>query len=298
MPPSLTPVESCPAPPTRPAAAHKGTFGTVIVVGGSATMIGAPAICAAAALRTGAGLVKLAVPAEILPFAITIEPGATGICLGGDSDGSDAGAADRPLAALDEADPKQEAVLAVGPGLGQAAATGALVTALLHGKRSMVLDADGLNLLAQHGEPRPADGPPLVMTPHPGEFLRLAKPLGITHSPTDPDQRPDAAAALARAHQAVVLLKGMHTIVSDGERYYRNDTGNPALATAGMGDVLTGVIASLIAQGMDLFDAACLGAKVHGLAADQWAQHHGHAGLAAMTLAHQLPDALHALAQH
>lgn len=276
-----------PAPPPRPDDAHKGTFGTVIVVGGSPTMIGAPAICAAAALRTGAGLVKIAAGPDILPHAITIEPGATGIRLAGDLE--------HQLAALDQADPKAAAVLAVGPGLGTADLTRDLVLAMLRGPRTLVLDADGLNLLAQTAAPRPVPGPPLVMTPHPGEFQRLAHPFQITESPTDPDQRPAAAARLALAHEAIVLLKGRRTLVTDGERLYRNATGNPALAVAGSGDVLTGVIAALIAQRMAPFDAACLGAYLHGLAADRWAARHGRAGLAATDLARQLPDALHAL---
>lgn len=290
-----------PAPPPRPVEAHKGTFGTVIVVGGSVTMIGAPAICAAAALRIGAGLVKLATPPAILPSALTIEPGATGILLP-PPDGSDAEAGaesllDRQLSALDEADPDEKAVLAVGPGLGTAGSAGRLVAALLRGSRTIVLDADGLNLLAATGSARSSRGPALVMTPHPGEFRRLADTLAIAHDPTDPDQRPSAATALARAHHAVVLLKGRHTVVADdrGNRLWRNTTGNPALAAAGAGDVLTGAIAGLIAQGLTPYDAACLGAHVHGLAADRWAERHGPAGLGALELAKALPDALNEL---
>ena len=286
----LAVVSHAPSPPARPDDAHKGTFGTVIVVGGNATMIGAPAICAAAALRTGVGLVKLATMPDVLPFALTIEPGATGIRLDGN--------VDRQLAALDEADPERRAVLAIGPGLGRDEAARDMVMALLRGKRPAVLDADGLNLLAQQGGPRPTSGPPLVMTPHPGEFKRLAQPLRISASPTDAAQRADAAAQLARAHHAVVLLKGPGTIVTDGVQVYTNGTGNPALATAGSGDVLTGVIASLIAQGQSPFDAASLGAHLHGRAADQWAQCHGPAGLTALTLAQQLPDALQQMRQH
>lgn len=289
--PAPDPIDRPPPPPARPAESHKGTFGTVIVVGGSPAMIGAPAICAAAALRTGAGLVKLATPPTILPPALTIEPGATGILL--------EGSLEDELAAIDQADPSQTGVLALGPGLGTSEAAGARVHALLQGPRPVVLDADGLNLLATLDAPRPRSepdaAPELVMTPHPGEFERLARPLEITHSPTALDQRPAAAVELARAHRAVVLLKGRHTLVTDGERLFRNATGNPALATAGSGDVLTGIIASLIAQGMPPFDAACLGAHVHGLAADRWAHRHGPAGLAALELTRELPDALQAL---
>lgn len=278
----LTPVSAPPAAPERPADAHKGTFGTVIIIGGSATMMGAPALCAAAALRSGAGLVKIATTPDVLPVAITIEPGATGILFDDD--------VNECVNRVDEADPDGEAILAIGPGLGRSERTGELVMALLRGTRTVVLDADGLNLLAATGRPRPGgDAQPLVMTPHPGEFARLATPMGIEHSPTDPDERPLAAAALAEAHQAVVLLKGVNTIVTDAKKIYVNQTGNPALAVAGSGDVLTGLIAALLAQGMPAFDAACLGAHLHGLAADLWAADHTQAGLPAPDLARMLP---------
>ncbi len=271
-----------PAPP-RPADAHKGSFGTVIVVGGSDTMIGAPALAASAALRGGAGLVKLAVPTAILPYAITIEPGATGIAMGSNADAC--------LAAIDAADEKGSAVLAIGPGLGRSSFAGDLVLKLLGGRRTTVLDADGLNLLAATGKPRPAKGPPLVLTPHPGEFARLIKPLRIQGDPADVTARPKLAAELASAHDAIVVLKGRRTVVTDGRRVYVNATGNPALATAGSGDVLTGLVAALVAQGMSPFDAAALGSHLHGLAADLWAKQHGPSGLTARDLANALPDA-------
>jgi hydroxyethylthiazole kinase-like uncharacterized protein yjeF len=283
---NLTPVEQIPEPPKRPDDAHKGTFGTVIVVGGCETMIGAPALCARAALRSGAGLVKIATTADVLPYALTIEPGATGVLLNGDDDGW--------RQAIDRADPDSKAVLAVGPGMGLATGGGQKVLSLLRGNRSMVLDADGLNLLARTGRPRPRprnDHAELVLTPHPGEFTRLAQPLGITDSPTDSATRPHAAAKLARAHHGTVLLKGQHTVVTDGTRLYVNQTGNPALATAGSGDILTGLIASLIAQGMPAFDAAVLAAHLHGEAADHWAKAHGNRGLRAQELADELPGA-------
>ncbi|MEM9416491.1 MAG: ADP/ATP-dependent (S)-NAD(P)H-hydrate dehydratase [Planctomycetota bacterium] len=313
-----------PSPPARPDDGHKGTFGTVIVVGGCATMVGAPALCARAAFRGGAGLVKIATPPEVLPYALTVEPSATGLALGVD--------ADTACEAIDAADPDGRAVLAVGPGLGQGDAQTALVMRLLAGPRAVVLDADGLNALAATlsegdtaaiaaslGDAGPPQGeaagsaPALhsdaaipdggtrcdisvrLLTPHPGEFRRLAQPLGVTQDPTDPAQRPDAAAALAKTLNAVVLLKGQHTVVSDGQRYAINTTGNPALATAGSGDVLTGLIAALLAQGMSAFDAARLAAHVHGVAADHWAGRHGRAGMRAVELADGLPDVLQAL---
>jgi len=280
-----------PHPPPRPADGHKGTFGTVIVVGGCPTMIGAPALAARSALRSGAGLVKAACTSDILPHVLTIEPSATGIALDADAD-PDTDATQR-LRAIDQADPDEKAVLAVGPGMGGASGVWPAVQALLATARPTVLDADGLNALAASRQQldRPAT---TVLTPHPGEFRRLAEAAEITQDPTDLSQRPNAAARLAGHHGCVVLLKGRHTVVSDGTRSFINQTGNPALATAGSGDVLTGLIAGLIAQGMDAFDAACLGAHVHGAAADTWAETHGSSGIRAMDLADALPAAMQA----
>ncbi len=274
-----------PAAPARPRDAHKGTFGTVVVVGGSATMIGAPALAAGAALRIGAGLAKLAVPQHILPFCLIIEPGATGIAI-------DPAAGERAMGAID-ANTDDKTVLAVGPGMGVGREQQELIEAILRRPARVVLDADGLNNLAQLADAPSVPRCPLVLTPHPGEFHRLAEPARVRSSPTDPDQRPAAARELAVAYNAIVVLKGHQTVIADGRRTAINATGNPALATAGSGDVLTGAIAGLMAQGMEPFDAAVLGAHLHGLAADCWADHHGHAGLTADRLADHLPVALH-----
>ncbi|BAM03529.1 NAD(P)H-hydrate dehydratase [Phycisphaera mikurensis] len=272
-----------PDPPDRPADGHKGTFGTVIVLGGSEAMIGAPALAAGAALRGGAGLVKLAVPAAVLPHALGIEPSATGVPLPAD--------ASHWPAALDAADPDGGAVLAVGPGLGDGDRLLPALDGLLDGPRPLVLDADGLNALAASGR-RGAGPGRRVLTPHPGEFRRLARALGLDADPIHPDRRGAAAAELARAHGCTVVLKGRETRISDGEREATNTTGNPALATAGTGDVLTGLLAGLLAQGMATFEAARLAAHAHGAAADAWAAGHGPAGLKARDLADRLPAAL------
>ena len=292
-------IRHIPKPPQRPADGHKGTFGTVIVVGGCESMMGAPALCATAACRSGVGLVKIAAPHQVLATAIAIEPSATGIIIGDDIDAA--------LHQINESDPHNTAVLAIGPGLGKSDHAAALVLALLAGPRQIVLDADGLNILAQTEQARPAlyaNGisstsipPTLVMTPHPGEYNRLAQAAGINSSPTDENERPNAANQLATFHEAVVLLKGKNTIVSDTTKQYKNTTGNVALATAGSGDILTGVIASLIAQGMTGFDAACLGAYAHGKAADIWTDKHGDRGLTAQDLAQTLPQAFKQLNQ-
>jgi NAD(P)H-hydrate epimerase len=286
-------ITTLPPLPPRPADAHKGTFGTVIVVGGCLAMPGAPTLTATAALRSGAGLVKIATDRATLPLCLTQQSSCTGVPMG-----DDAGDA---CSAIENVDPKQNAVLAVGPGMGTTKDRESLVLRLLAGERAVVLDADGLNLLARAmasgrcGAADVASTKPRVLTPHPGEFRRLAEALKIDGDPIDPASRVSAASQLAGALQAVVLLKGWRTIVADGQRYYMNTTGNPALATAGSGDVLTGLIAGLMAQGMSPFDAACLGSFIHGKAADLWAADHGTAGMLAVELAARIPDVLAAL---
>ncbi len=281
---SDSPPASLPSPPDRPDDSHKGTYGTVVVVGGSRTMIGAPAIAAGAALRAGCGLAKLAVAGNVLPFCLVVEPSATGIAL---PDREDEQAFRDAMRQVDD-----DAVLAIGPGWGVGTMQQRCLHTLLRMGNRVVLDADGLNNLSKM-----PDGPrvprcPMIMTPHPGEYRRLAEPLGIRLDPTDADRRHEAATLLAREYHSVIVLKGTHTIVTDGEQSYVNHSGNPALATAGSGDVLTGAIAALVAQGMSDYDAAVLGVYLHGLAADLWAGEHGRAGLAARDLIAQLPAAL------
>jgi len=275
-------VTDIPALPIRPTDAHKGTFGTVIVVAGSPMMPGAAALCATGALRGGVGLCKVAADGMTLPWILSAQPSATGIMYRQDA---------QPI---QQADPTEQAVLAIGPGLGSHASMWDLIAPLVRGRRRLVLDADGLNLLAQSGVQLPG-GTDRVLTPHPGEYARLARPMGIMLDPTDPASRTEAAGQLALAKRAVVVLKGPGTVVSDGMRCYVNPTGNPALATAGSGDVLTGLIAGLMAQGLGGFDAAVLGVYLHGWAADAWAQRHGTSGLLAMELAGELPAVMQAL---
>jgi NAD(P)H-hydrate epimerase len=282
----MTPASPITPPPVpdRPADSHKGTYGTVVVIGGQPHMIGAPALAATAALRTGAGLCKIMTHPEALPHCLTIEPSATGL----------------PTPYLDDEQAvrrsfeqlKPLTVLAVGPGMIESPMGHRGIGIILKHKFTTVLDAGGLNNLAAVADRFPQQHCPLVLTPHPGEFARLARAVGIKQDATDPKDRPAAAVALAQHFGAIVVLKGHHTIVSDGQQHYVNQTGNPALATAGSGDILTGVIASLIAQGMGLFDAAVLGVYLHGLAADLWAADNGPVGMTARDLANLIPAAI------
>lgn len=307
---------SLPQLPARPTDGHKGVFGTVCVVGGQAVlpriMIGGPAFTATAALRSGAGLAVLAVPRPILPAALTIAPSATGLALPIDEHRRI-----RPSEAAELFDERMSEFdcMAIGPGLGADEPQQRLVVRLIaQDDAPVVVDADALNALAQLPGFQQDFHARAVLTPHPGEFMRLASSLGIQGDPSDPDDRPAAAASLAQRLGCVVVLKGAATIVSDGIETWKNPTGNVALATAGTGDVLTGIIAGFIAQfgrahmgsgtkqvtpeqqgGLGLYDCARLGVYLHGLAADRWARRHGEAGLLASDLLNELPDALAAL---
>lgn len=268
--------------PPRPDDSHKGTYGTVVVVGGCDNMIGAPALTASAALRTGAGLVKIATPLSILNFVLTLEPCAIGIGLTPED-------TDNSIAILQNT-LDDKCVLAVGPGMGLGNGQRKLITHLLSQSQPVILDADALNNLALLKLSPFTHNCPLILTPHPGEFSRLADAFNINLSPTDENQRPAAAAELAIATQSVVVLKGQHTIVTDGTHLYKNTTGHSVLSTAGSGDVLTGIISSLVAQGLSTIAASALGVYIHGHAGEAWAALHGQSGMKATDLiANQIP---------
>ena len=251
--------------PRRPRDGHKGTFGTVLVVAGSHDMLGAAVLVATSALRGGAGLVQVAVPRALQPFVALAQPCATTL--------------PRTAAALRTALRRASAVV-VGPGLGTSATTRALVRLLLRTAAvPVVLDADALNVLAPLRRPLVARGP-LLLTPHPGEAARL---LGITTAAVQADRRAALSALVARSG-ATVVLKGAGTLVGDGAQWFRNRTGNPGLGTGGSGDVLAGLLAALLAQGVEPFRAACLAVHAHGRAADRLVQRVGEAGLIASDL--------------
>ncbi|HEY2588766.1 MAG TPA: NAD(P)H-hydrate dehydratase [Tepidisphaeraceae bacterium] len=250
-------VTRLPALPTRPVEGHKGLFGRVLIVGGSDEMIGAPVLAGTSALRMGSGLVQIAVPKVILPAAISITPELIGLGLG-------KGAAKRRL--LSEAD-KADAVV-IGPGLGQSDEAAGRLMRLIRLLKPMVLDADGLNLLAAGKRWPKTFHAQAVLTPHPGEMKRLAKLIGRSEVPSDEQGRIDIATAASKAFGQVVVLKGYHTVVTDGSRVYVNDTGDSSLSKAGTGDVLSGIVGSLLGQKMDRFDAAVAGVWIHGKAGE------------------------------
>jgi NAD(P)H-hydrate epimerase len=304
--------------PLRPADGHKGTFGSVCVIGGQAAtprvMLGGPAFAALGALRAGAGLAVLAVPSPLMNEALVIAPSATGLALPVDEYGELLPSESAKV--LDEflAGPSWNAArscLAIGPGLGAGIAQQQVVARLIaRDDGPIVIDADAINALAALREFHLDLRAPAVLTPHPGEYQRLAKALNIDADPVDPARREEAARTLAQRLGCVVVLKGAGTIVSDGLECWINASGNVALATAGSGDVLAGVIAGLIAQhfratlgtglsqagaakrGLSLLDCARWGVYLHGLAADRWAARHGTAGMLATDLLEEIPSAI------
>jgi hydroxyethylthiazole kinase-like uncharacterized protein yjeF len=256
-------------------------FGRVLVVGGNEGMIGAPAFAAAAALRTGAGLLQLAVPRSILSAALSITPECIGLGLG------KAAAKDELLQAGEKAD-----AIVIGPGLGQTPEAMGRLTRLIRLEKPMVVDADGLNLLAsQKTWPKyfKARG---VLTPHPGEMGRLAKLFGKRDVPTEESGRIDIAMEAARAFGQVVVLKGNRTIVADGDRVFVNSTGNSALSKAGTGDILSGICGTLLAQEMDRFDAACAAVCIHGMAGEIAGARLGLRAVLARDVINAIADAL------
>ena len=260
--------------PRRLRAAHKGNFGHVLLVGGDRGMAGAIAMASDAALRAGAGLVSVATrPGHVnLVTANRLEVMSHGLSLGQELE---------PLL-------PRATVVAIGPGLGQSVWSGQLLRVVQDTTMALILDADALNLLSQGPWLEPGPRANWVLTPHPGEAARL---LGCSVAQIQAD-RFKAVNQLQQRYGGVVVLKGAGTLIADGEQIRLCARGNPGMASGGMGDVLTGVIAALVAQGLSLFDAAVTGVDVHADAADRVAQRMGERGLAATDL---IPEIRHLL---
>jgi len=260
---ALEQVDSIPKLAPRPRDAHKGRYGTVLVIAGGRGMAGAAALCGAAALRSGAGLVRVATSAEVQPVVAGFEPSYMTYPLPSEGWGLIDFARSRAIlpGLIEHAD-----VLAVGPGLGQSDGIRELVRFLIaETDRPLIIDADGLNMLVGQTQLLAGLKRPAILTPHPGEFARLS---GKDIPTVQQDRVKHAAELASTSEHLVVVLKGSGTVVTDGQRYFVNSTGNPGMATGGSGDVLTGVIAALLAQKMPAFEAAQLGVFVHGLAGD------------------------------
>lgn len=253
----MTRLTSPPPLPLRPTEGHKGMFGRVLVVGGNDGMIGAPALAGRAALKLGAGLVEIAVPRSILTAALLMTPELIGLGLGKAAD------KDALLAAGEKAD-----AIVIGPGLGQTPEALVRLQRLVRLEKPLLVDADGLNLVAKLKRWPSYFKAAGVLTPHPGEMKRLAGLFGRGTVPDDEDGRIKIAVQAAKSFGQVIVLKGGRTVVTDGDRVYVNRTGNSALSKAGTGDVLSGMIGTLLAQLMDRFDAACAAVYLHGRAGE------------------------------
>lgn len=266
--------------PNRRLDAHKGDFGKILLLSGSVGYTGAPVLSALGALRTGAGLVFLGVPESIYQIVAMklIEP----IVF--------------PLPQQDgmlslEASPRilekassMDAVL-IGPGLGCSDATEEIVCQVLSVYPGpVVLDADGINLVGKHKDILRGRTSPTILTPHAGEFQRLAG--------QKPENRLDSAVEAAEDLGVILVLKGHETVITDGISAYLNPTGNPGMAVGGSGDVLAGMIVSLLGQGIPPLEAAACGAWLHGAAGDLCAKELGQYGMLPTDMVQVLPRLL------
>jgi ADP-dependent NAD(P)H-hydrate dehydratase len=277
-------IETIPKLKPRPAEAHKGDFGKVLIIAGSVGMSGAAALAGQAALRAGAGLVRVATSKSALPIVASIEPSYTTIPLPEDSSGKiSAKAINTILNAIADND-----VVAFGPGVGVTIDLQSITQILIEQNIRLVIDGDGLSNLSKIKNWPNMLKAELVLTPHPGEMKRLWSGLIREEMLAVRQQQ---AIQFAKHTATVVVLKGAGTIVTDGQKVYVNKTGNPGMATAGSGDVLTGVITALIGQGLSNFDAAVLGVYIHGLAGDIAAEKIGQVSLMAIDIIESLPDA-------
>jgi len=275
-------VDAIPSLPPRPRDAHKGAFGHVLIVAGSPGMAGAAVLSCRGALRSGSGLVTAATPASLSPIVATAVSEATGILLPEGPAGSDPAALRAALRPLGEG--RFQAV-GIGPGLGTDLRARAVLEAVLELARCpIVIDADALNQIAAGVSVPPSAS--RVWTPHPGELARLTG-----EKPRTDEERLAAASRMAEKLGGVVVLKGHRTIVLEKVRYRVNATGNPGMATGGSGDVLTGIITSLLGQGLSPFDAASLGTHLHGKAGDIAAENFGEVSLIAGDIVDALPAA-------
>ena len=253
--------------PDRDPWAHKGCFGKVLLLCGSLGFTGAAALAARGALRSGAGLVYLGVPESIYAIeAMKLDepivfplPDAAGK-LSGDA-----------IPEIMKYLPRMDAVL-IGPGMGQSESILKVVKTVLknfHGP--VVVDADGINVLSAHTDLLRGRAFPTIVTPHDVEFTRLGGNISV--------DRVESAAALAIDLGCIVLLKGHETVITDGKVCYTNKTGNPGMAVGGSGDVLAGIIVSLLGQGISPLEAAACGAWLHGAAGDLCAEKLGQYGM-------------------
>lgn len=266
--------------PDRDPWGHKGTFGRILLLCGSRGFTGAAYLAAMGALRCGAGLTFLGVPESIyaieavklnepVVFPLPDEKGMLSIFA---------------VPEIEKRLPQMDAVL-VGCGLGQSPGTFSVVKTVLEQARCpVVLDADGINVLAAHKDILRGRAYPTILTPHEGEFLRFGGTVG--------EDRMASAAHFSREWNSIVLLKGHRTCITDGTLGYRNETGNPGMAVGGSGDVLAGMVVSLLGQGMKPLEAAACAVWLHGAAGDLCAEEIGQYGMLPTDMLTRIPRLL------
>ena len=265
--------------PDRAVDAHKGDFGKILLLCGSKGYTGAAYLAAQASLRSGAGLVFLGVPERIYDIEAVKLNEAIVFSLPDEGGKLSSVAIGEILQRL----PQMDAVL-IGPGLGQSDGTFQVVkTVLEQAACPVVLDADGINLIAAHKDIVRGRSAPTILTPHAGEFGRLGG---------NPEERTVAAETMARVLGCILLLKGHHTVITDGETTYINPTGNPGMAVGGSGDVLAGIITALLGQRVAPLEAAACGAWLHGAAGDICAAEIGQYGMLPTDMLNALPRLL------
>ena len=266
--------------PDRNPDSHKGDYGKILLLCGSRGYTGAAALAAMGALRSGAGLVYLAVPESI--YAIEACKLTEAIVLPLPDEGGTI--AMSALSEIRRLLPKMDAVL-IGCGLGQSEGTRAVLeTVLREFSGPVVVDADGINLLAKHMDILRERHAPTILTPHAGEFVRIG-------GDNKADRVPETL-RFAMKYGCILLLKGHETVISDGKETYVNQTGNPGMAVGGSGDVLSGIIVSLLGQGIEPLKAAACGAWLHGKAGDICAEEIGQYGMLPTDLVEVLPRLL------
>ena len=263
--------------PDRDPWGHKGSFGKILLLCGSRGFTGAAYLSAMGALRSGAGLTFLGVPESIyaieamklnepVVFPLPDSGGMVGI---------------QAVNEILERLPKMDAVL-IGCGIGISSTTQAVVKVVLEQARCpVVVDADGITVLKEHKDILRGREYPTILTPHDGEFIRLGGTIG--------EDRMASAAYFAQEWNCILLLKGHRTCITDGRNHYRNCTGNPGMAVGGSGDVLAGIIVSLLGQGLEPLEAAACGAWLHGAAGDRCAEELGQYGMLPTDMLNVLP---------
>jgi NAD(P)H-hydrate epimerase len=265
----------------------------VAILAGSRGMSGAAVLAALGALRGGAGLVRVCTPASAQPLVAAGDPCLMTVALPEDEAGRVSG---RATAALRES-LSWASVVAIGPGLGVSEDVRSVVAEVWKSYAGpLVADADALNALAQCDAAlwQARAGRATTVTPHPGEMARLRRAVGLAQRDEQDDEaRLRCAWEFACRAGVTAVLKGHHTVVAESGRTYRNASGNPGMATGGMGDVLTGLIAALLGQGFDAFDAARLAVFAHGVAADRLAKRIAPFGYLSREVAEEIPAALH-----